>query len=37
MAGEIGSVALASLAYKVRGLAATIEVFCERTTGAVTS
>jgi hypothetical protein len=31
MAGEVGSVSIASLAYKVRGYAATIEIFCERT------
>lgn len=31
MAGEVGSVPIAYRAYRVRGLAATIEIFCERT------
>jgi hypothetical protein len=31
MAGEVGSVSLAYYAYKVRDLAATIEIFCQRT------
>lgn len=35
MAGETGSVALAYDAYMVRGLAATIEVFCARTSRAM--
>lgn len=35
MAGEVGAVSIAYFAYKVRDLAATIEIFCQRTARAM--
>ncbi len=35
MSGEVGSVGFSSITYQVRDFAATVEVFCERTTRAV--